>query len=164
MDGRLVFAKASGRCSEGLLHSREPARRPRGRQLRSQDDQCENSTKGHQRRLAFVRAELLPTLPAGSAPCGAGRHVHEPSRISMHQTIAALTHHQQSTRESDAMSNRRLNDNPPDTPTASLRTAGWHKRSCAALLSATMLWSLSGPASTPAVAQAPAKPNILFIK
>src|SRR5437879_3775427 len=81
----------------------------------------------------------------------------------MHQTTAALTHHQQSTRESDAMSNRRLNDNPPDTPTASLRTAGWHKRSCATLLSATMLMSLSGPASTPAVAQAPAKPNILFI-
>ena len=33
MDGRLVFAKASGRCREGLLHSGEPARRPRGRQL-----------------------------------------------------------------------------------------------------------------------------------
>ena len=33
MDGRLVFAQASGRCSEGLLHSGEPARRPRGGQL-----------------------------------------------------------------------------------------------------------------------------------
>jgi arylsulfatase len=42
---------------------------------------------------------------------------------------------------------------------------GWHKRSCAALLSATTLvsLSLSGPASTPAVAQTPQKPNILFI-
>ena len=28
MDGRLVFAKASGGCSEGLLHSGEPTRRP----------------------------------------------------------------------------------------------------------------------------------------
>jgi arylsulfatase len=37
-------------------------------------------------------------------------------------------------------------------------------RSCAALLGATMLMSLSGPASTPATAQQPAqKPNILFI-
>jgi arylsulfatase len=44
-------------------------------------------------------------------------------------------------------------------------TTGWHKRSCAALLGATTLvsLSLSGPASTPAVAQTPQKPNILFI-
>jgi hypothetical protein len=81
----------------------------------------------------------------------------------MHQTIAAMTHHQQSTRESDAMSNRRLNDNPLDTPTASPKTAGSRKRSCATLLGATMLMSLSGPASTPAVAQTPQKPNIVFI-
>ena len=40
---------------------------------------------------------------------------------------------------------------------------GWHKRSCAALLGATTLVSLSGPATTPAVAQTPQKPNILFI-
>ena len=42
---------------------------------------------------------------------------------------------------------------------------GWHKRSCAALLGATTLvsLSLSGPATTPAVAQTPQKPNILFI-
>ncbi len=44
-------------------------------------------------------------------------------------------------------------------------TTGWHKRSCAALLGATTLvsLSLSGPATTPAVAQTPQKPNILFI-
>jgi arylsulfatase A-like enzyme len=81
----------------------------------------------------------------------------------MHQANAALTHHQQSTRESDAMSNRRLNDNPPDPPTASHSAAGWHKRTCATLLGATMLMSLSGPASTPALAQNQQKPNILFI-
>ncbi len=42
---------------------------------------------------------------------------------------------------------------------------GWHKRSRAALLGATTLvsLSLSGPATTPAVAQTPQKPNILFI-
>jgi len=43
------------------------------------------------------------------------------------------------------------------------RTEGSHKRSCAALLGATMLMSLSGPASTPAVAQPAQKPNIVFI-
>src|SRR6202008_3740579 len=80
----------------------------------------------------------------------------------MHQTIAALTHHQQSIRES-VMSNCRLNDNPLGTPTASPKTVGSHKRCCATLLGATMLMSLSGPASTPAVAQTPQKPNILFI-
>ena len=49
------------------------------------DDQRQNSAQGHQRRLAPVRAELLPPLPAGCAPRGAGRHVHEPCRLSMHQ-------------------------------------------------------------------------------
>ena len=53
---------------------------------------------------------------------------------------------------------------PSLTPTR--KRVGWHKRSCAALLGATTLMSLSlsGPASTPATAQQPAqKPNILFI-
>ena len=102
MDGRLVFAKASGGCREGLLHPGEPARRPRGRQLRPPNDQRENSTKGHQRRLAFVRAELLPTLPAGSAPCGAGRHFYQSPWLSMHQARSHLMHHKQ---ESEAMLN-----------------------------------------------------------
>ena len=39
---------------------------------RPPNDQRQDSTKGHQRRLALVRAELLPTLPAGSATRGAG--------------------------------------------------------------------------------------------
>src|SRR6201991_4039171 len=42
--------------------------------------------------------------------------------------------------------------------------ASWLKRSCASLLSATMLMSLSAPLGTPAAAQQPAKkPNIVFI-
>jgi len=49
-------------------------------------------------------------------------------------------------------------------PTAPRKTAGWHKGACASLLGATMLMSLSGPASTPAAAQQqPQRPNILFI-
>ena len=54
-------------------------------------------------------------------------------------------------------------DKPPSVASSS-KALGWLKRSCAALLSASMLMSLSGPVSTPAAAQQPAqKPNILFI-
>ena len=62
---------------------------PRGGREDGSYDPCaaadQDSPQGHQGRLASVRAELLPPLPAGGAPCGAGRHVHEPSRVSMHQ-------------------------------------------------------------------------------
>ena len=86
MDDRLVLAEARGRCAEGVLHSGKSARRaarttattPASRNIRI-------PRKVHQRRLASVRAELLPPLPAGRAPCGAGRHVHEPCRVSLHQ-------------------------------------------------------------------------------
>jgi len=56
-----------------------------------------------------------------------------------------------------------LPDKPPFVATPS-KVPGWLKRSCAALLSASMLMTLTGPVSTPAAAQQPAqKPNILFI-
>jgi arylsulfatase A-like enzyme len=48
-------------------------------------------------------------------------------------------------------------------PDKSRKTLGWHKQSYASLLGATMLMSLSGPASAPATAQPAQKPNILFI-
>jgi arylsulfatase A-like enzyme len=55
-------------------------------------------------------------------------------------------------------------DKPSAIPTAPRKTAGWHKETYASLLGATMLMSLSGPATTPAAAQQPPqKPNILFI-
>ncbi|MET4038157.1 arylsulfatase A-like enzyme [Bradyrhizobium sp. JR7.2] len=43
------------------------------------------------------------------------------------------------------------------------KTPGWLKRSCTALLGATMMIPLSGLISTPATAQPAQKPNILFI-
>ncbi|MET0709684.1 MAG: arylsulfatase, partial [Tardiphaga sp.] len=56
-----------------------------------------------------------------------------------------------------------LPDKPPFVANSS-KVPGCLKRSCAALLSASMLMTLSGPVSTPAAAQQPAqKPNILFI-
>src|SRR5262245_40778721 len=53
-------------------------------------------------------------------------------------------------------------DTPPAYRTAPPKIAGRHKCSCAALLGATMLMSMSGPATTPAAAQQ-SKPNIIFI-
>ena len=71
-------------------------------------------------------------------------------------------HHKQ---ESVAMLSSRLPDKPPSITIPTRKRVGWHKRSCAALLGATTLMSLSlsGPASTPAAAQQPQKPNIIFI-
>src|SRR5207302_7451969 len=72
-----------------------------------------------------------------------------------------LMHHKQ---ESVAMLSCILPDKPPFIATPPRKTPRRHKRSCAALLGATMLMSLSGLASTPAPAQAAQqKPNILFI-
>ena len=58
-----------------------------------------------------------------------------------------------------------LPDKLPFIATPPRKASSWHKRSCAALLGATTLvsLSLSGPTTTPAVAQTPQKPNILFI-
>jgi hypothetical protein len=76
-----------------------------------------------------------------------------------------LMHYEQ---ESNAMLDSILKERPSGTRKALRKTAaGWHKRSCAALLGATTLMGLSlcGPASMPAAAQQqqPQKPNIVFI-
>src|SRR6187455_546694 len=77
----------------------------------------------------------------------------------------SLTHHKL---EGEAMSDCVLNNRPPSIRETLRKTVrGLHTRSCAALISAATLMSLSlsGPGSTPAAAQQqPAqKPNILFI-
>ena len=52
---------------------------PRGGREEASYDPCQpqdqNSPQGAQGRLAPVRAELLPPLPAGRAPCRAGRYL-----------------------------------------------------------------------------------------
>ena len=55
----------------------------RGRQLRSEPARDQDSAQGHQRRLASLCAELLPPLSPGGAPCGTGRYVNEPCRLSL---------------------------------------------------------------------------------
>ena len=67
--------KARSRCAEGLLHSAQPARRPRGGELRPLPAADQDSAQGPQGRLVPVRAQLLPSLSAGGAACAAGRHV-----------------------------------------------------------------------------------------
>lgn len=56
-----------------------------------------------------------------------------------------------------------FNNKPPIAAIPPFKTSSCHKNSCASLLGATMLVSLSGAASTPATAQPAQKPNILFI-
>ena len=76
---------------------------PRGGREDASYDACQpqhqDSTQGAQGRLASLRAELLPPLSAGCAPCGAGRHVDEPCRLQMH--------HQEPTESEDVVTGRR---------------------------------------------------------
>src|SRR5262245_51657872 len=86
MDHRLVVDPARGRRAEAVLHSGKPARRAGGRELRPLPAEHQDSPQGAQRRLASVRAQLLPPLPPGRAPRRAGRYIHEPCRIPMRRS------------------------------------------------------------------------------
>src|SRR5262249_30719727 len=90
MDGGLVFAATRGRCAQSLLRSREPAWGGRGRKLRSLPTHDQDSAQGGERRLAPLRAQLLPPLSPGRPSCAAGRYVDEPCRLSMHSTREEL--------------------------------------------------------------------------
>ena len=48
------------------------------------------SPQGHQRRLAFMRAKLLPPLSSGGPPCRRCGHVHNPFGIPMHRSRKRL--------------------------------------------------------------------------
>ena len=62
---------------------------PRGGQLRSLPAEHQDSAQGAERRLASVRAELLPPLPAGRAACRADRYVDQPRRIPLREEDAS---------------------------------------------------------------------------
>src|SRR5580700_2877683 len=79
-----------------MLHPAKPARRPRGGELRPQPAGSQNTAQGHQRRLASLRAELLPPLSSGRPPCGTSGYINEPRRIPMRH----------SSRERNVMSDR----------------------------------------------------------
>ena len=76
--------KHDSRCAEGLLHSGKSARRTEAASYDPCQPQDQDSTQGAQGRLASLRAQLLPPLSAGRAPCRAGRHVNEPCRLQVH--------------------------------------------------------------------------------
>src|SRR5271154_6236373 len=83
MDCRLVVGKARSRRTQGVLHSAKSARRARGAKLRLLPAEHQNPAQGAQRRLAPMRAELLPPLSPGRAPCRAGRYVNKSRRVSL---------------------------------------------------------------------------------
>ena len=56
---------------------------PETEQLRPRAAADQNSAQGTQGRLASVRAELLPALPPGGAPCRGDRYVDQPCRFSL---------------------------------------------------------------------------------
>src|SRR5262249_56260169 len=84
VDERLVFVQARGRRAESMLHSGKSARRTGVRKLRSLPTEHQDSAQGSQRRLASLRAELLPPLPAGSAARAADRYLDAPYCVSLH--------------------------------------------------------------------------------
>ena len=118
----------------------------------------QNSPQSHQRRLASVRAELLPTLPPGRAPRRAGRHFNKPCRLSLH--------HQKSRERERIMSTDQGNGKSEGS--AAPNSEGVKRRDL--LLSGSSLVAASallGPGTNPAEAQQPTasgkRPNIVVI-
>jgi formylglycine-generating enzyme required for sulfatase activity len=79
--GRPAVTAARSRCAGSVLLAGKPTRRWRAGQLRPLPAADQDSPKGHQRRFAFVRGELLPPLPSSRAPRGGGGYVNQPRRI-----------------------------------------------------------------------------------
>src|SRR5690606_27791452 len=70
-----------------LLWAREPSRRDARGQLRSAATRARDPEAGDEGRFVPVRAELLSSLPAGSAYAAADRYVDLPSRLSLHPAL-----------------------------------------------------------------------------
>src|SRR4051794_33354149 len=94
MDRRLVFARTRRGRGQALLHTSESARRPRGGKLRLVPARCQDSAQGPEGRLALVRAELLPPLPACGAARAAGGYIDQSCRLSLRdangRTVTAM--------------------------------------------------------------------------
>ena len=70
---------------QGVLHAAQSPRAARDRELRSAPAGDPHPPQGDQRRLAPLRAELLPQIPARGALPGADRHVHVSPRLPLHR-------------------------------------------------------------------------------
>src|SRR5688572_2015519 len=82
VDPGLVLRGARGRRAEALLRSAESAGRGGIGELRPGAAGNPNTAQSPEGRLAPLRAELLLEVPASGAARAAGRHVHEPRRLS----------------------------------------------------------------------------------
>ena len=83
MDHGLLVDPTPDGCAQGVLRAAKSARRPGGGELRSLPARDSHSPQGAERRLALVRAKLLPSLPPGRAARRADRHIHEPRRVPL---------------------------------------------------------------------------------
>ena len=111
-------------------------------QLRPVPAEHQDSAQGPEGRLAPVRAELLPPLPAGGAPCGADRYLHKPCRIPMREEdasrgIVVSPHSEEgASKMPDGIKNKRRHATPIDRVTApsaaatscSVRRRWWRRR------------------------------------
>ncbi len=82
MDRRLVPGPRPH--PEDLLHAGKPAWRRTRREHRPAGRRAHSASR-HERWLARVRAQLLPSLPAGCAHGATRRHIDEPRRVSLHR-------------------------------------------------------------------------------
>ena len=89
VDHRLVRAASSPRSDQGLLHAAQSPRTARDRELRSAPARDSHPPQGDQRRLAPLRAKLLPQIPARGALPGADRHLHVSPRLPLHRPADA---------------------------------------------------------------------------
>src|SRR5690349_17050515 len=83
VDERLVVDKTCGRRDQAVLHSKQSAGRGRNCELRSLPARHQNSAQSAERRFAFVRAKLLPPLPARRTTRRTDRHLHQPRWVSL---------------------------------------------------------------------------------
>src|SRR5580704_2420427 len=161
VDRRLVRAQARGRRAEGVLHSGQSARRTGSRQLRflprrRQTGRRQNSTQGAQGRLASLRSQLLPPLPAGGAPCAAGRYLDEPRRIPLHHS-----RQERATMSDKDMSDKDVGDNKTALSRRNILLASTTLAAASALGTAASVQKAVAQAQQ--AAPAGQKPNILVI-
>ena len=89
VDRRLVFAEPRGRCAEGLLHPPTIRVAAARMAVTIPPTQRHGLPQGAEGRLASVRPQLLPPLPAGGAARRAGRYVGLPCRLQVRRRESA---------------------------------------------------------------------------
>ena len=80
---------SSGRAGPRVLCPPQPARRPARTEPGPEPARHPDPAQGDQGRLAPLRAELLPQVPARGALPRTDRHLHQPPRLSLHHPAGA---------------------------------------------------------------------------